>query len=100
MKNKRRLPAKMKFGFLIAAIGVTASCGGAAVTNSVVPKNAAVSPAQTVSPKSEATTVPEPTPKAGIVEILKKSKGKYPYELKLLENEEMKSRLQKLLGVD
>ena len=55
------------------------------------------------------STEPKPSPirqnerrrrKAGyyLAPTLKKSVGKYPYEIKLLENEEMKGRLKKLLG--
>lgn len=61
----------------------------------------AVRPQAQASPsKPFQQATPEETPKPGIIATLKKSKGKYPYELKLLDNEEMRSRLQKLLGVD
>ena len=61
----------------------------------------AAKPTPTASPGPSISTKPEVTPaKPGIVSIIKKSVGKYPYEIKLLENEEMKGRLQKLLGKD
>jgi hypothetical protein len=57
------------------------------------------------SPTHLETPTPLPSPSvsptvAGIVPTLKKSAGKYPYEVKLLENPELKSRLTKLLGSD
>lgn len=61
----------------------------------------------TAKPTPTATTAPAETPKPaatpakpGVISILKKAEGKYPYELKLLENAEMKARLQKLMGPD
>ncbi|MFM9905090.1 MAG: hypothetical protein ACKVQJ_11025 [Pyrinomonadaceae bacterium] len=64
--------------------------------------NNSVKPSPTAEPKpsSSAKSEPEKTPSAGVVDVLKNSKGKYPYEIKLLENPELKSRLQKLLGAD
>jgi len=55
------------------------------------------------SPTHTATPTPSPSPgvsqtSTGIVSTLKKSAGKYPYEIKLLENAELKVRLTKLLG--
>lgn len=55
------------------------------------------------SPTQTATPTPAPSPSVspkatGIVSTLKKSAGKYPYEIKLLENPEVKARLTKLLG--
>jgi hypothetical protein len=55
------------------------------------------------SPTHTETPTPSPSPSvsptvAGIVPTLKKSAGKYPYEVKLLENPELKARLTKLLG--
>ena len=57
------------------------------------------------SPVHTATPTPSPSPSVsptvtGIVSTLKKSVGKYPYEVKLLENPELKPRLSKLLGND
>ena len=61
----------------------------------------------TAKPTPTSTTAPAETPKpsatpakSGVISILKKAEGKYPYELKLLENAEMKARLQKLMGPD
>ncbi len=44
-----------------------------------------------------------PTPKTtaakpGIMATLKKSAGKYPYDIKLIENKEISARLRKLMG--
>ena len=90
----------MKYAFIIGLLALSgASCGGGAA-NVAVTTNTAPKIAPSASPKLEATVIPEQTPHAGIIATLKASKGKYPYELKLLENAEMKSRLQKLLGVD
>jgi hypothetical protein len=57
------------------------------------------------APTSEPVAAPSPTasPKPsppGIFDTLKKSAGKYPYQLKLMENKEMQARLKKLLGPD
>ena len=41
-----------------------------------------------------------PTPKPSIGATLKKSLGKYPYEIKLLDMPDLKARLQKLMGKD
>jgi len=46
-----------------------------------------------------------PAPKAtasapGLVSFLKRSVGRYPYEIKLLDNAELRNRLKKLLGKD
>ncbi len=63
--------------------------------NSNVAKAAPEKPTPAPTPKPEAT----PSTPAYIA-ILKKSAGKYPYEIKLLENVELKDRLKKLLGKD
>jgi hypothetical protein len=52
---------------------------------------AAAKQSQTETPKPEQT-------KPALTSFLKKSEGKYPYEVKLLENAELKTRLKKLLG--
>ena len=47
------------------------------------------------------TTETKPSPAAStLVPLLKKSSGKYSYEIKLMENAELKGRLMKLLGKD
>jgi hypothetical protein len=52
-------------------------------------------------PSPSISPTPKPTPAApSLVTFLKKSVGKYPYEIKLMENPELKSRLKKLLGKD
>src|ERR1035437_3155516 len=53
----------------------------------------------TTNPPVNVTATPRPA-QPGIFETLKKSAGKYPYELKLLENKDMQARLKKLLGKD
>ncbi|MEP7075644.1 MAG: hypothetical protein ABI878_07505 [Acidobacteriota bacterium] len=53
-------------------------------------------PTATSSPSPTPTATPKPT----IGATLKKSVGKYPYEIKLLDNAELKARLQKLMGKD
>ncbi len=61
-------------------------------------------PSPTSEPKPSPTInkhdYDEPPPTSGVTLMLKKSAGKYPNEIKLLENTEMKGRLQKLLGAD
>lgn len=57
------------------------------------------------TPKAAASPSPKPEPEAtaekpAFIAILKKSAGKYPSDIKLIENAEIKSRLQKLLGKD
>ena len=62
------------------------------------------------APKPTPTASPSPTinkhdyeeksAASELVSTLKKTAGKYPYEIKLLENAELKSRLQKLMGPD
>src|SRR4051794_29025105 len=55
------------------------------------------------SPSPTPTETPTPTPKATPVSIgdtLRRSPGKYPYELKLLENKDFQARLKKVMGND
>ena len=57
------------------------------------------------TPKPSATPASKPEPestveKPAFIELLKKSAGKYPSDIKLIENAEIKARLQKLLGKD
>ena len=60
------------------------------------------SPAPTATPKTSTTASPAPptSSKPAIFLTLKKSAGKYPYEMKLLENSELQARLKKLMGGD
>ncbi|MBK8305124.1 MAG: hypothetical protein IPK98_17725 [Chloracidobacterium sp.] len=83
---------------LVAVLG----CDISKYVNGVKNDNANIA-----KPTPTATTAPVETPKPaatpakpGVISILKKAEGKYPYELKLLENAEMKVRLQKLMGPD
>jgi hypothetical protein len=69
--------------------------------NSADPDAARSSP----SPTSRQSPSPSPTAKpakatSDLISFLIKSDGKYPYEVKLLENAELKDRLKKLLGKD
>lgn len=60
-------------------------------------------PSPTVEAKPSPTNSPKPaaTPAtSGFIDILKKSKGKYPYQIKLLEMPDLSARLKKLLGSD
>ncbi|MFL6373628.1 MAG: hypothetical protein ACJ73D_03070 [Pyrinomonadaceae bacterium] len=55
------------------------------------------------SPTPTATETATPTPKPsplGIGDTLRRSPGKYPYELKLLENKDFQARLKKIMGDD
>jgi hypothetical protein len=55
------------------------------------------------SPTPSPTETPTPTPKATPVSIgdtMRRSPGKYPYELKLLENKDFQTRLKKMMGDD
>ena len=57
----------------------------------------------TPKPSTTPTSKPEPestVAKPGYIALLKKSAGKYPSDIKLLENAEIRARLQKLLGKD
>jgi hypothetical protein len=54
-------------------------------------------PQPSISPTPAAS--PKPSPPS-IIEKLKRSAGKYPYELKLMENKEFQARLKKLMGDD
>src|SRR4051812_37502652 len=59
----------------------------------------AVSP----SPSPTVSETPTPTPKStpsSIGDTLRRSPGKYPYELKLMENKDLQARLKKIMGDD
>lgn len=65
----------------------------------------AAKPSPSPTPKPSATPENKPQPestvaKPGYIALLRKSAGKYPSDIKLLENAEIKPRLQKLLGKD
>lgn len=58
-------------------------------------------PSATAKPSPQGTPQPEVTPDApSYIAILKKSAGKYPADIKLLDIPELKDRLKKLLGKD
>ncbi len=92
----------MRSIFLVVLIlAAFTACGVSKHDNSAVPNNNTAKPSSpAATPKADVSPIAEATPKAGIVATLTKANGKYPYELKLLEDPELKSRLQKLLGVD
>lgn len=81
---------------LVVLIVVVGGCGlfnkkPENINNSAPPPPA--SPSGTPKPA-------EPTSTPTVLIILKRAKGKYPAEIKLLENAEMDGRLNKLLGKD
>ena len=92
----------MRSIFLVVLILVAlTACDVSKHDNSNVPTNNAAKPeAAPSTPKANNTPIAEATPKPGIIATLSKAKGKYPYELKLLDDPELKPRLKKLLGVD
>ena len=59
-----------------------------------------VAPNASPAPTATETPTPAPKPTPGIGDALRKSPGKYPYELKLLENKELQARLRKIMGDD
>ena len=92
---------------LLACFCVFAAMGCGFLSN-LGNKNGSNNPSEgtTASPEAKPTaspsvaeTKPSP-PKASMIPLLKKSAGKYPYEIKLLDNAELKDRLTKLLGKD
>ena len=60
--------------------------------------NTAASVSPTATPTETPTPTPKPTP--GIGDTMRRSPGKYPYELKLLENKDFQARLKKIMGDD
>src|SRR5438046_1053225 len=58
--------------------------------------SSAANPTPSASP---AETKPSP-PKTSVIPLLRKSAGKYPNNIKLLDNQEMKDRLAKMMGKD
>ena len=54
----------------------------------------------TPSPTATETPTPTPKPTPGIGDTMRRSPGKYPYELKLLENKDFQGRLRKIMGND
>lgn len=83
---------------LIVLAGAVAGCnlsklGSTTANNSVASTSSSTTPTET----------PTPTPKAtpqGIVDTIRRSPGKYPYEMKLLDNKELQARLRKIMGGD
>jgi hypothetical protein len=88
----------------VLSILILAACGcdiskymaGSENANSA---EATQSPTPKVAPAESPTSKPTPAV-PGLVAVLRKNVGKYPYEIKLLDNPELKSRLTKLMGKD
>src|SRR4051812_29267219 len=87
-------------GVLLLLLAVS-GCDISKYVNSGRSENANVArPSPTVETKPTAET-PKPQPtRASMEPLLKKWVGKYPYEVKLLKNPELRARLQKLMGRD
>jgi hypothetical protein len=86
---------------VVLTLAALAACDPSKHENSNVPANNATRPeAAPSASKANNSPIALATPKPGIIATLAKSKGKYPYELKLLDEPELKARLQKLMGVD
>lgn len=82
---------------MIAVLG----CDISKYVNSGKPDNSNTAKPTPSSDSKPSSPQPEATPsKPGVTSILKKSAGKYPYEIKLLDNAELKDRLKKLLGAE
>ena len=84
--------------FFVVFAAVALGCDVSKNANTSQNNVTAAHPEAASTPK--ATPAAEATPKPGIIAKLLTAKGKYPYEFKLLEDPELKSRLTKLLGVD
>ncbi len=83
--------------FLCSALGCNLS--NLRQQNSNLAYQTSPTPSDAPSPSSLPTAQAMPA-NPSIIAILKKSAGKYPADVKLLENAEMKARLKKLLGND
>lgn len=80
---------------------------GCSISNLINRNTANTANERTPRSVPEVKTTQSVTPTAGVsprestvISTLKKSAGKYPYEIKLMENAELKARLSKLLGGD
>ncbi len=96
MKN-----ALLAFLCLTAAMGCgflnnLSNSSGSNANNST---NRAPSPDRTPTPANSPTAKPSKEAST-LIPMLRKSAGKYPYEIKLIENADLKARLTKLLGKD
>ncbi len=87
---------------LMAALG----CGFLSNLSNKNGSNANNGEKPSASPDAKPSSSPnapdkKPSPEAStLIPTLKKSAGKYPYAIKLMENAELKTRLMKLLGKD
>ncbi len=86
-------------GIVVMMVAV-AGCDISKYVNSDRPRNA-TNTTPVVENKVKEQPKPEASPtRPGLASVLKKMEGKYPAEAKLFDNEELKSRLKKLLGKD
>lgn len=92
----------MKLGlFVIAMLSSVLGCGLSNVFNGTntdsnavrVTPTVDVMPSRTPTPKSSSSPAKE-----GVIDVLRKSKGKYPANIKLLDVPDLNARLKKLLG--
>jgi hypothetical protein len=91
--------------WVIACISFVLGCSISKLLNQNAANTAnEAKPSPTLGAKTTPSATPTPSvlPSASpsVISNLKKSAGKYPYEVKLLENAELKARLSKLLGRD
>jgi hypothetical protein len=80
---------------LVLGCDISKFASGGAQTNTV----ANISPANQTKPSPANTPKPAPS-KPSLDAFLRRAEGKYPYEVKLLKNQELKARLKRLLGAD
>jgi hypothetical protein len=87
--------------FLLLIVLVTACDIGRFGGGDRGPNTPATKPSSTFETKASPTVTQKPAPKkASLADVLRRAEGKYPYEIKLLENVELKTRLKKLLGAE
>jgi hypothetical protein len=84
--------------YLIAALGCNLS--NLRQQNSNLVDQTRPTPLPDVSSTPAPSASPTPAPKPPIGSMLKKSVGKYPYEIKMLDIPDLQARLQKLMGKD
>lgn len=83
---------------------LTLGCGISKYLNTTTNTEAnRVASTPSAAPTTNSSPFPTPSPKPAqpaFIDTLKKSAGKYPYEIKLLENKQLQARLKSLLGTD
>ncbi len=89
------------YGIVVLVVAV-AACDISKYVNGDQPRNSSTTNATpVVENKAKEQPKPEASPaRPSLSSALKKMEGKYPAEAKLFDNEELKSRLKKLLGKD